>query len=128
MAIQHDPQPPARREPRPARYEPTKAQPRSRLMQWPASKTSLRYQSSRSSKLKKKCTRSSDFDEEVEPQRRRLSLYLNACNTILGTLGFGGAICFGVVTVVQADTANKEAKIANRLAAKRVTFGYLREN
>ncbi len=35
------------------------------------------------------------------------------------------ALCFGVVTVIQADTANKEAKIANRIAGKSLFLSWV---
>jgi hypothetical protein len=54
----------------------------------------------------------------VKPHQPRISLHLSLCNTALGAVGFLSALCFGVVTIVQADTANKEAKVANQIAGK----------
>lgn len=47
------------------------------------------------------------------------------CNSVLGGIGLVSALCFGVVTVIQADTANKEAKIANRIAGKSLFLSWV---
>lgn len=51
------------------------------------------------------------------PEPWALATKLNVCNTILGITGVVSAICFGVVTIVQSNFANKEARRANVIAA-----------
>ena len=109
------------RQPRRPRFTPSKAQPRSRLMQSSTKKQILRYNSSTT----KESGQDRDANEEVEPQSRQLSLRLNVYNSILGGIGLVSALCFGVVTVVQADTANKEARIANRIAGKSLFLSWV---
>ena len=67
----------------------------------------------------------SEVDETAEPRQRRLSLYLNLCNSVLGGIGLISALCFGVVTIVQAETANKEAKISNKIAEKSLLLAWV---
>jgi hypothetical protein len=114
-----------RRQPRRPRFGHSKAQPRLKLMQIPTPKPILQYASSQSSRSTRKSDRDSDADEAVEPRQRRLSLHLNVCNSVLGGIGLVSALCFGVVTVVQADTANKEARIANKIAGKSLLLGWV---
>lgn len=109
------------RQPRGPRFTPSKSQPRSRLMQRSTTKQILRYNSSTA----KESGQNRDANEEVEPQSRQLSLRLNVYNSVLGGIGLVSALCFGVVTVVQADTANKEARIANRIAGKSLFLSWV---
>lgn len=121
MSVQEEPKVPMPpRQPR-RRYVPLKAQPRSRRMQTSKPKPIVQYQSSKSSKS----SRDTDPDEVVEPRYRRLSLHLSLCNSVLGAISFLSAVAFGVITIVQAEmankqarTANKEAKIANKIARR----------
>lgn len=110
-----------RRQPRRPQFTPSKTQPRSRLMQRSTKKQILRYNSSTA----KESGQDHDAEEEVEPQLRRLSFRLNVYNSILGGIGLVSALCFGVVTVVQADTANKEARIANKIAGKSLFLSWV---
>jgi hypothetical protein len=48
--------------------------------------------------------------------RRRVSFLLSVCNTVLAALGLTSAICFGIITIIQSNTANKQAKLANLIA------------
>ena len=50
------------------------------------------------------------------PQSRGLDIYLSLCNTALGVTGLASALCFGVVSIAQSNTANEEAKRANDIA------------
>jgi hypothetical protein len=59
--------------------------------------------------------------EEATPAKARtwkLSLHITICNAVLGVAGFVSAISFGVISIVQSNTANREAKIANKIAYK----------
>ena len=61
-------------------------------------------------------TASKDIDPSSQRQPHRLEVSLSLCNTILGGIGLISALSFGVVTIVQANIANKEAKLANEIA------------
>jgi hypothetical protein len=114
-----------RRQPRRPRFGHSKAQLHSELMQTPTPKSNLRYTSSQSSRLTRKSDRDSNANEAVEPRQRRLSLHLNVYNSVLGGIGLVSALCFGAVTVVQADTANREARIANKIARKSLLLSWV---
>ena len=123
MAVQNEtrgstPQPPRR-----PRVEFLSRQPRSRLMKSDISRPATGPQ--RSSLLVRinRTTREGDI-EKVEP-KRQLSLRLSLCNTVLGTVGFISALCFGVIAIVQADTANKQAKVANKIAGKSLLLSWV---
>jgi hypothetical protein len=90
-------------------------------MQRSTKKQILRYNSSTT----EESGQDRDAKEEVEPQLRRLSFRLNVYNSILGGIGLVSALWFGVVTVVQADTANKEARIANKIAGKSLFLSWV---
>jgi hypothetical protein len=90
-------------------------------MQRSTTKQILRYDSSTT----KRSGQIRDAEEVVEPQPRPLSLRLNVYNSILGGIGLVSALCFGVVTIVQANTANKEAKTANRIAGKSLFLSWV---
>jgi hypothetical protein len=109
------------RQPRRPRFAPFKTQPRSRLMQRSTTKQILRYNSSTT----KRSGQIHDAEEVVESQPRPLSLRLNLYNSILGGIGLVSALCFGVVTIVEANTANKEAKTANRIAGKSLFLSWV---
>jgi hypothetical protein len=57
-----------------------------------------------------------DIQQDLASQPRRLSTYFSLCNAILGIVGLILAMCFGVVTIVQTNTANREARLANQIA------------
>lgn len=119
MAVQKELKVTAPRQPRRRpRYTSSKARPRARLRQPLASSSISLRQNTQDSTERKGSTRNSDINEIVKHQQTRLSLHLSICNTVLATVGFASALCFGVITIVQSDTANKEAKIANKIAWK----------
>jgi len=60
-----------------------------------------------------------------QPHTRRLSLYLNICNTVFGTIGLVSAIFFGNITIVQANTANKQAEFSNKIAFTSMQLGWI---
>lgn len=56
---------------------------------------------------------------------RGLDTYLSLCNTVLGVTGLASALCFGVVSIAQSNTANEEAKRANDIAEQSLLLGGL---
>jgi hypothetical protein len=54
--------------------------------------------------------------QDLASQPRRLSTPFSLRNAILGIVGLILATCFGVVTIVQTNTANREARLANQIA------------
>lgn len=60
-----------------------------------------------------------------KPRHNGFTIYLNICNTILGVTGLVSALCFGVITVAQSDTANEEAKRANGIAYRSLVLSGL---
>jgi hypothetical protein len=56
------------------------------------------------------------IQQGLASQPRRLSIPFNLCNAIFGIVGLILATCFGVVTIVQTNTANREARLANQIA------------
>jgi hypothetical protein len=59
---------------------------------------------------------SGEVPRTSEPRTSSLTFHLNLCNTILGITGLAVATCFGVITIVQSQIANKEAKRSNDIA------------
>lgn len=56
-----------------------------------------------------------DIQQHVATHPRQ-SVYFSLCNTVLGVVGLLLATSFGVITIVQTNAANREAKLANQLA------------
>jgi hypothetical protein len=113
------------RQSRRPRFKASKSRPRARLIYPPASTSLSVHQDTHNLTETKTSTRTSDVCETVELRRPRLSLYLSLCNTALGMVGFVSAICFGVMTIVQADTANKEARVANKIARESLLLSWV---
>jgi len=66
--------------------------------------------------------------EEATPakaQNLELSPHITICNAVLGVVGFVSAISFGVITIVQSNTANREAKIANDIAYESLLLSWV---
>jgi hypothetical protein len=73
----------------------------------------LLYRDLQSSRLRR-----NDIDEEAEARQPRFLLDLSLCNSVVGGIGLVSALSFGVITIVQSDTANRESRVANNIAGK----------
>ncbi|KAH8773867.1 hypothetical protein F5882DRAFT_381184 [Hyaloscypha sp. PMI_1271] len=102
-----------------------KGQPRSKAKRSRGPRPILRYRSSQISTAARKHDQNINFGENVGGQRPRVSHRLGLCNTILGAIGLVSALSFGIVTIVQADTANKEVKIANKISKKSLMLSWV---
>lgn len=49
--------------------------------------------------------------------------HLSLINTFLGEVGLISAVSFGMITIIQANTANREARRTNKIAYKSFLFG-----
>jgi hypothetical protein len=125
MAVQNELKVTASRQPRRRPRFSSKLRPRAKFIPPVASTPISIHQDTPNSTERKACIPTKDVDEIAEPKQTRFSLHLTICNTVLATVGFVSALCFGVITIMQADTANKEAKVANKIAWKSLLLSWV---